>query len=72
MSFRSAVTWVAENELATLLTNTEKKKESSEVSGILRAFVLFGPKEVFDQPITVLRVLLNHGPESTSTTRALW
>jgi hypothetical protein len=42
-----------------------------KASGILRTFVLFGSKEVFDQPITVLRVQLNHRSESTSKTRAL-
>jgi RHS repeat-associated protein len=41
------------------------------VSDIIRTFVLFGPKDFSDQPITVLRVLLNHRSESTSKTRAL-
>jgi|WetSurSiteA1Bulk_404760.scaffolds.fasta_scaffold07082_5 hypothetical protein len=46
-------------------------EEPSQGSGILRMFVLFGPKEVSDQPITVLRFRMNYRSESTSTTRAL-
>jgi hypothetical protein len=44
---------------------------SLKASDIIRTFVLFEPKEVFGQPITVLQVLLNHRSESTSKTRAL-
>jgi len=64
------VYFIALRNLTTELKDC-KRKETSMVSGIIRTFVLFGPKEVFDQPITVLRVLLNYRSESTSKTRAL-
>jgi hypothetical protein len=69
--FRSLSLKVPLNLTAEAQLQDCKMKEPSKANGIIRTIVLFGPNQVFDQPITVLRVLLNHRSESTSITRAL-